>query len=153
MGRKVMSQRDKRFAPRDHLVEYRVPDYHLIDYYKKIADNGPLYTVLSVTKQDSRVFFSPYRGSKNEFVSYVFFREQDALKYLEVLRKSGYITEGAATVWKSSATGLVASYKNITEKEKSGMTGRKFHAIASIYLHDEFREVEYFWTDDINQLN
>jgi len=138
---------------KEHLVTYSVPEHHLCNYYKTISDNGPLYSILSLKGDESNLFFAPYKGSKKEFVTYVFFRLDDAKKYMKAVKDSGYTGSDSLVAWESTAPVMVNSIKRIVDREKQGMTKNKYHVISSIYLHDAFRDIEYFWTDDENAIN
>jgi len=148
-----MFRDDKSMKPRDHLVDYTVPTHHLVDYYKIIEQNGPLYAILSITGSESQLFFSAKSGSDTEFISHVFFRQKDASLYLKALKKLKSVEADTIVAWETSATSLSASIKKVVEKEKRNRSNKVFSAVSCIYLQDEFREVELFWTGNQDIIN
>ena len=148
-----MFHNDKTLKSRSHLVDYVVPSHHLMDYYKKIEQNGPIYAILSITGDESQLFFSPHNGSKSEFVAHVFFRQKDAALYLKALKSLKSVSADSIIAWETTATSLAASIKKVVDKEKRNRSNKSFSAISCIYLQDEFREIELFWTGNRDSIN
>lgn len=134
-------------------LEFKIPEYYYVEYYKKLEQNSPLYAILSIGGGKSRVFFSPYNGSKSECVSYLFFREADAKMYLDVLKKTGLAGAKEAVMVKCDPKNIASSFRSLIEKESESEKFRVFHVISSIFLHGEFRDMECFWTNNKSKFN
>ncbi len=149
----VMSYREIIASSREHLVNFQIPDHFIEDYYKKLSKNDPLYAILCIEKNKQRLFFSPHKEKKEEFLSAVFFREEDGVKYLEFLKSKGYEVDAALVLWPCDATGLAKSFSDALYKERINVTRKKYHVITMMYLHGDFREVEYFWSDNKDKMH
>jgi len=149
-GKVVLYNRDYgKLGPIDHLVGFNTPSHFLQDYYKILKKGGPVYCILCVDPNSKpRLFFEQFGRSKNEYVSRVFFRKDDAVEYSKVVKEAKMVSSKLA-VWDCTVRELLATYRRIFDKEDFLQRKNKtYHTITTMLYCGEFRDVETFWSEN-----
>lgn len=154
MGKLAMSSKNNYIVGTSHvpLISFQVPDNYYHDLYKKISQNGELYVIIFKKDRKDRLFFYPGSDKKHIYTAYVFFRRSDADKYVEQVRDTYPEARGSLSVLGTASLDLALSFNRAINLERSLNTDKEYSVMSAIYLHGAFREMEYFWTDDVSKL-
>lgn len=147
MGKKAMSD-DKKPLKTKHLAEYKVPHYVYDEYYKKLKESGSLYTIVPLDADSDlpELIMTP-SGKNQGFLSFAFFRKEDAVRYKQRLISNKRIEEGSTFIWRCNPKSLFYAIEDQVEKTEFKIKS-SFSVIIAVFLAGEFRDMEVFWTNN-----
>ena len=133
----------------ESLIEYKVPNKIYKEYYKRLDKPDPFYVIIPSDGGTPELMFLPGSKGDEEVESFVFFKQSDALRYLENMTRLKLIGKGAAIAWNCSAKTLFYIIEEQISKHYQG-NNKSVTVTTLAKIDGEFRDVEVFWTS--NQL-
>ena len=147
MGKEAMSD-NKKELNFSYLTEFKIPSYVYEQYYEKIKNSGELYTIVPLESESGlpELMSSPSIEG-HDFLSFAFFRKEDAIKYKKRLIQNKRIEEGTTFIWRCNAKSLFYAIEDQAEQASQKLDS-SFSVIIAVFLAGEFRDMEIFWTNN-----
>lgn len=137
-------QDDDVLGPRQHLVDFPIPQETLEEFYLVLALDAPLYTCLVKDENgDSKLFIERSGEIGDSDIFRVFWRQSDIKDYIAAVKKEAGPDIKKVMAWQTTKKLLI---ELLTTSPDERDFKSNIDIICTAKIKGEFRKIETFWS-------